>query len=76
MGCKEIKWNLLTSNCEHFVRLAHGLPAHSSQVRTALKGAVIGAAITVVLPKVTLARLALFAGTGLLTGLRRHALIK
>jgi len=76
MRRRAMKWNLLTCNCEHFVRLAHGLPAHSSQVRTAIKGAVIGAASTVVLPNVTLARVALFAGTGLLTSLRHYALAK
>ena len=70
---KDFKWNLLTRNCEHFVRLAHGLPAESTQVRRSLTGALIGAASTVMLPRLTLARVILFAGTGALSSLWHHA---
>lgn len=68
----ELRWNLLTFNCEHFVRLVHGLPVASNQVQSAVKGAAIGVLGTLLLPKVTLTRLVLFAGTGVVTGMRRY----
>ena len=66
----EIKYNLLTFNCEHFVRLAHGLPSESRQVQKALYGAIIGTATCLLLPKITLARFALFASAGAITSLK------
>ena len=69
---KDLRWNLLTFNCEHFVQLVHGLPVESGQVQNAVKGAVIGALSTLLLPKVTLTRMMLLAGTGVITGLRRY----
>jgi hypothetical protein len=72
IGAEQLRWNLLTSNCEHFVRLVHGLPVQSDQVRNAVKGAVVGALGTLLLPKVTLTRLAIFAGSGMVTGMRRY----
>ncbi len=69
---KDLRWNLLTFNCEHFVRLVHGLPVESVMVQSAVKGAVVGALGTLLLPQVTLTRMALFAGTGIVSGLRHH----
>jgi hypothetical protein len=73
MSARDLHWNLLTFNCEHFVRFVHGLPVESNQVQSAVKGAVIGALSTLLLPKVTLARVALLAGTGVITGLRHYS---
>ena len=72
MTAKDLRWNLLTFNCEHVVRFVHGLPVESNQVQSAVKGAVIGALSTLLLPKMTLTRMVLFAGTGVITGLRQH----
>ncbi len=72
LTAKDLRWNLLTCNCEHFVRLVHGLPVESNQVQSAVKGAVIGALSTLLLPQITLTRMVLFAGTGVITGLRHH----
>ncbi len=69
---KDLRWNLLTFNCEHFVRLVHGLPVESNQVRSAVNGAVIGALSTLILPKVTFTRMVLFAGSGAITGMRNY----
>ncbi len=66
----EINYNLLTFNCEHFVRLVHGLPAESRQVQRALYGAIIGTATCLLLPKITLARFALLASAGAITSLK------
>ncbi len=68
----DLRWNLLTFNCEHFVRLVHDLPVESTQVQSAAKGAIIGALSTLLLPQVTLTRVVVFAGTGVITGLRHH----
>jgi hypothetical protein len=72
IGAEELRWNLLKFNCEHFARLVHGLPVESYQVQSAVKGAVIGAVSTLLLPKVTLTRMVLFTGTGIITGLRHY----
>lgn len=72
MRTKDLRWNLLTFNCEHFVRLVHGLTVESDQVKSAVKGAAIGILSTLLLPKVTLTRVVLFASTGLISGLRHH----
>lgn len=64
-----IKYNLLTFNCEHFARYAHGLPVESIQVKHVVYGAVLGAATCMFLPKVTIARFAIAATTGAVTSL-------
>lgn len=66
----DIKYNLLTFNCEHFVRLAHGLPVESKQVQRAIYGAILGTASCLLLPKITLARFVLLASTGAITLLK------
>ena len=40
----EIQYDLLTFNCEHFVRYTHGLPIESMQVKNTIYGAALGAA--------------------------------
>ena len=65
-----IKYNLLTFNCEHFVRLAHGLPMESKQVQQTIYGSVLGAATCLLLPKITVVRFALLVSTGALTSLK------
>jgi len=67
---KDIKYNLLTFNCEHFVRYAHGLPIESIQVQKVLSGAIIGAASCMLLPKYTALRFALLATTGAVASLK------
>jgi len=67
---KNIKYELLTFNCEHFVRYAHGLPVESIQVKRAFYGAVLGATSCVLLPKLTVARFAMFAAAGAATSLK------
>ncbi len=66
----DIKYNLLTFNCEHFVRLVHGLPVKSKQVRRTLYGAMLGTAACLFLPKITLARLAILISVGAVTSLK------
>ncbi len=68
-----VRYNLLTFNCEHFVRLAHGLPVESVQVRRAVKGACIGMMSALLIPQLTLGRALLLTGVGTITGLRRGA---
>ncbi len=68
-----VKYNLLTFNCEHFVRFVHGLPRESAQVRSAVKGACIGVASALLLPQFSVSRALLLTGAGALTTLRRHA---
>ena len=70
-----IQYDLLTFNCEHFVRYAHGLAIESIQVKNTLYGAAIGAASCLLLPKVTVTRFALIAATGAITSLQ-HSLNK
>ncbi len=67
---RDIKYNLLTFNCEHFVRFAHGLPVKSKQVRRTLYGAILGTASCLFLPKITLARLAILISVGAVTSLK------
>ncbi|MGH1537604.1 MAG: lecithin retinol acyltransferase family protein [Gammaproteobacteria bacterium] len=67
---RDIKYELLNFNCEHFVRYAHGLPLKSVQVRQTLYGAAIGAASCLLLPKLTVARFALLTTIGAYTSLR------
>ena len=67
----EIKYELLTFNCEHFVRYVHGLPVESIQVKKTFYGAAVGAASCLLLPNVTVIRFALLAATGAATSLRR-----
>lgn len=66
----EIKYNLLAFNCEHFVRLAHGLPMQSKQVQKTIYGAVVGATTCLFLPKITIARFALLVSTGAIASLK------
>jgi len=66
----DIKYNLLTFNCEHFVRLVHGLPVKSKQVRRTLYGAMLGTASCLFLSKITLARLAILISVGAVTSLK------
>jgi hypothetical protein len=68
---KAIKYQLFTFNCEHFVRYAHGLTVESIQVKRALHGAVLGAASCVLLPNLTITRLAIMTTTGAVTFLRK-----
>ena len=67
---KDIRYDLLAFNCEHFVRYAHGLPVESLQVKRAFYGAALGAISCVLLPKLTIARFALLTATGAATSLR------
>lgn len=67
---RDIKYNLFTFNCEHFVRLVHGLPVKSKQVRRTLYGAMLGIASCLFLPKITLARLAILISVGAVTSLK------
>lgn len=67
---RSIKYNLLTFNCEHFARYAHGLPVESIQVKRALYGAVLGAASCALLPKLTIARFAILTTTSAVTSLK------
>ena len=66
----DIRYNVVTFNCEHFVRLVHGLPVKSKQVRRALYGAMFGTASCILLPKITLARLAILISVGAVTSLK------
>ncbi len=66
----DITYNLLSFNCEHFVRLVHGLPVKSKQVRRALYGAMFGTASCIFLPKLTLARFAILISVGAVTSLK------
>ena len=66
----DIKYNLITFNCEHFARLIHGLPVESVQVKHAVYGAIFGAASCALLPNITLARLAIATSTGAATALK------
>lgn len=68
---KNIKYELLTFNCEHFARYAHGLPIESIQVKRAIYGALLGAASCVLLPKLTVARFAMLTTAGAVTSLRK-----
>ena len=67
---KDIKYELFSFNCEHFVRYAHGLPMESIQVKQALSGAVIGAASSLLLAKFTVARFTILATIGAVTSLK------
>ncbi len=67
---KNIKYDLLTFNCEHFVRYAHGLPIESIQVQKVISGAIIGAASCMLLPKYTALRFALMTTTGAIASLK------
>ena len=60
------KWNLFSNNCEHFAHYAHGLDRKSQQLHDVVQGALIGAATTLLFPKVTAARILLFAASGAL----------
>ena len=71
----DIQYDLLSFNCEHFVRFAHGLPIESIQVKNTLYGTALGVASCLLLPKTTLLRFALLATTGGLAGLK-HSLSK
>ena len=66
----EIQYDLLTFNCEHFVRYAHGLSIESMQVKNTMYGAVLGAASCLLFPKVTMLRFALMTATGAITSLK------
>ena len=66
----EISYNLLTFNCEHFVRLVHGLPMQSIQVQKTIYGAVIGATTCLFLPKLTIARFTLLVSIGAIASLK------
>ena len=66
----EVSYNLLTFNCEHFVRLAHNLPIQSKQVQQTVIGALIGASTCILLPKVTIARFALLVSASAITSLK------
>lgn len=68
---KNIKYELLTFNCEHFARYAHGLPIESVQVKQAIYGAVLGAASCLLLPKLTIARFVALTTAGAVTSLRK-----
>lgn len=68
-----LTWNLVTCNCEHFVRIVHGLPPTSDQVRNAITGALVGVAATLVFPKITVARLLLGANFGALARMIQFA---
>ena len=68
---KNIKYELLTFNCEHFARYAHGLPIESIQVKRAIYGAALGAASCVLLPKLTVARFAMLTTAGAVTSLKK-----
>ncbi|MEM7401783.1 MAG: lecithin retinol acyltransferase family protein [Pseudomonadota bacterium] len=70
-----IQYDLLTFNCEHFVRYACGLSVESVQIKNAFYGTAIGVASCLLLPKVTLTRFALLATTGAIASLR-HTLNK
>lgn len=65
-----IKYELLSFNCEHFVRYVHGLPIKSIQVRKTFYGAAIGAASCMLLPKVTAMRIAIATTSGAITSLK------
>lgn len=66
----EINYNLLTFNCEHFVRLTHGLPMQSKQVQKTIYGAVVGATACLFLPKITIAIFALLVSTSAIASLK------
>lgn len=68
---ENVKYELLTFNCENFARYAHGLPIESIQVKRAIYGAVLGATSCVLLPKLTVTRFAIMATAGAVTSLRR-----
>ncbi len=65
-----IRYNLVTFNCEHFVRLAHGLAIQSKQVQQTLNGAIIGAVTCLFLPNVTITRFAILVSTSAITSLK------
>ncbi|QMU60565.1 MAG: hypothetical protein GKR92_02180 [Gammaproteobacteria bacterium] len=67
---KNIKYKLLTFNCEHFARYAHGLSIESIQVKRALYGAILGAVTCALLPKFTVTRLALIITASTVTSLK------
>ncbi len=73
IGRPEITWNLLTRNCEHFVRAVHGLPVESTQVQNAIGGAVLGLAATLLAPPATLGRVLLAVPCGALIRMSRFA---
>ena len=68
---KNIKYQLFTFNCEHFVRFAHGLPIESIQVKRAINGAALGAASCMLLPKLTVARFAMMTAAGAIASLKK-----
>jgi hypothetical protein len=68
---KNIKYKLLTFNCEHFVRYIHGLPIESVQVKQTLYGAILGATSCALLPNLTIARFAIMTTAGAATSLRK-----
>ena len=68
---KSIKYQLFTFNCEHFVRYAHGLPIESIQVKRTLNGAALGFASCVLVPNLTIARLAIITTVTAATSLRK-----
>lgn len=69
----QIRWNLFTSNCEHFVRGVHGLPAESPQVRNAVGGALLGMAAAIAAPQANALRVLGAAPCGALLRMWRFA---
>ncbi len=67
---KDVRYELFTFNCEHFVRYAHGLPIESIQVKRAFYGAAAGAVSCLLLPKLTIARFAILTATSAAASLR------
>ncbi len=65
-----IKYNLLTFNCEHFVRLAHGLEIESKQVQQTIYGALLGAGACIFLPKFTAIRFAILVSVSAIASLK------
>lgn len=65
-----LRYSLLKFNCEHFVRLAHGLPVESKQVQRTITGAIFGAGSCLILPNVTVARFAFLTSMGAISSLK------
>jgi len=68
---KNITYELLTFNCEHFARYAHGLRIESVQVKQAIYGAAFGAASCLLLSNITVARFAMLTTAGAVSSLRK-----
>ena len=66
-----LRYNLFTCNCEHFVRFVHGLKVESKQLHQAIAGAVFGVALSPLLPKYSLARMAILATAGAVTNIKK-----